>query len=119
VEGNLGCQGLIEIKLEGLDDPQIDPNFAQEVFCNDSSDPITLYTGVMGNQEDLIFEWENGETTPSIEVTDPGAYQVTISKPHLISGDTIYCTKTHTVQAQVSEKPMVDYQLIGEPGDYK
>lgn len=119
VDGNLGCQGLVQIILEGLDNPQIDPNFTQEVFCKDSSEPITLYTGVIGNQDELTFEWENGATTPSIEVTDPGAYQVTISKPHLVAGDTVYCTKTHTVQAQVSEKPVVDYQLIGEPGDYK
>lgn len=119
VAGNLGCQGLIEIKLEGLDAPQIDPNFTQEVFCQDSTEPITLYSGVIGNQEDFIFEWENGATTSSIEVTDPGIYQVMISKPHLILGDTIYCAKMHTVQAQVSEKPIVEYQLIGEPGDYE
>ncbi|HLS30579.1 MAG TPA: choice-of-anchor L domain-containing protein, partial [Flavobacteriaceae bacterium] len=118
VDGSLGCQGLIEIKLEDLDAPEIDPNFSQEVFCEGANESITLYSGVIDNEEDLVFEWENGATTPSIDVTDPGAYQVTISKPHLVSGDTIYCTKTHTVQAETSEKPTVDYQFIGEPGDY-
>lgn len=42
-----------------------------------------------------------------------------ISKPHPIPGDTIYCSITHTVKARVSEKPLVNYNLIGEPGNYE
>lgn len=119
IEGNLGCQGLVEIILNDLEKPVIDPNYIPPAFCDSSEESVLISSGVFGNEEDFTFEWEDGSTTPFLEVSEPGEYEVKISKPHLISGDTLYCSSTHIVEVIESEKPEVDYLLIGEPGNYK
>lgn len=118
IDGNLGCSGLVEIKLSALDPPLNDPNYIPPAFCNGNTDPIVIYSGVI-DDEDYLYEWENGETTAFIEVDEPGEYEVTISRPHLVSDEIVYCSITKSVSVIESEKPTVSYNLIGEPGNYQ
>ncbi len=120
VEGNLGCQGLVEIILNDLEKPFIDPNYIPQAFCEGNEESIFIFSGIFGDENDFIFEWENGSTTPFLEVSEPGEYEVKISKPQQIpGGDTLYCSITHIINVIESEKPVVNYNLIGEPGNYQ
>lgn len=118
IDGNLGCQGLVEIKLCGLEQAVQDPNYIPPAFCNGSTEPVEIFAGVI-DDEDYLFEWETGETTPSIMVSEPGPYEVVISRPHEVNGEIIYCNLTKIIEVIESEKPQVSYRLIGEPGNYQ
>jgi len=84
-----GCesQNLFEVGEIVLDVPQI---LGDNIFCFGESTVLTAYN------EFNLFEWSNGETTPNIEVTEPGEYFVTISSP-------IGCSKVNSIV--VEERP--------------
>lgn len=118
IDGNLGCRGLVEIKLFALEPAITDPNYNPPAFCNGSTEPIEISAGVI-HDDQYIYEWENGETSSSILVDEPGHYEVTISRPHEVHGEIIYCDFTKIITVIESEKPQVSYRLIGEPGNYQ
>jgi SprB repeat len=75
----------------------------EDCFCTlggvISSTPITCTNNgtatviASGGTEPYFFQWSNGETTPSIAVTQPGMYQVTITD----SDTSTYCQSVHQV----------------------
>jgi len=119
IDGALGCQGLGEIILNDLEKPQIDPSYSPPAFCDDNQQAVVIEAGIVDAGADYLFLWENGADTPTIEVDAPGEYQVTVSQPHIISGDTLYCTLSRKIEVKNSEKPLVDYILHGDPGNYE
>jgi len=88
VENEVGCVGT--------DDIEILP-FSVEAMLNDP-EPIcpgqTTILEVLNAGDFDMFEWNTGETTPSITVTTPGFYSVTAS-----AGD---CTSIVTVEVPAS-----------------
>lgn len=61
-----------------------DPNFpmvnvtAGNISCDVQNDPVELSAMVVGGSGSFIYSWTGGQTTPQIEVTDPGTYCVTV-----------------------------------------
>lgn len=120
IQSNSGCEGLFEIQLTGLSPASLDPNYTPQAFCLDApADSVLIHAGVNGNENNYEYEWETGETTPTIQVNSPGDYEVNISAPHLIESDTTWCTLTRVITVTESEKPTVSYKLHGEPGNYE
>lgn len=119
IGSNVGCQGTVEVILDVAPRPQIDPNYQPDAFCEDSFMDIQIHSGVLDNESNYLYEWETGETTPTISVSEPGDYEVMVTEQSVINGDTIYCSTSNTIKVVESEKPEVTYELHGHPGDYE
>lgn len=119
IDSNAGCEGIIKVILKTLPSPKIDSNYTPAAFCEDSPTNLTIHSGVLGNENDYSYAWENGETSPTISISEPGEYKVTIHKENYINEDTIFCTVTNTIKVVESEKPQVTYKLLGDPNNYK
>ncbi len=116
---NIGCQGLVELILATSSAPKINPLYKPDALCPDNLNGVTIHSGVMGDADAYRFEWENGATTPTITVNEPGTYQVHITKITLIGDDTLFCATDNSISVVLSEKPIVHYELIGAPNDYQ
>ncbi|MCK6691185.1 MAG: T9SS type A sorting domain-containing protein [Thermoanaerobaculia bacterium] len=51
---------------------------ASNISCDIQNDPIELSAAVTGGSGNYSYSWTGGQTTPQIEVTDPGTYCVTV-----------------------------------------
>ena len=58
-----GCQGIIEVVLNGIQEPEIDPNYQAPFLCLENLDGVTIESGLIDNPTNYTFLWENGETT--------------------------------------------------------
>lgn len=113
-----GCLGVIEIILEGIEEPEIDPNYSPPVLCEESEGTLTLESGVVGNTQDLTFEWQTGEITPTIQVDSIGTYQVDITRTRIISGETYTCTVSNSIVVTESANAQINYEIMGSFNNY-
>ncbi len=113
-----GCKDLIEIKLGLLDSPQLDPTYSPPRLCLNVNSSVKVYPGIIGDTAQYNYHWNTGATTASITVTEPGTYQVEISKANLVNQNTVFCSVTKSIDVKISEKPAISYKLLGEPGNY-
>jgi len=116
-ETPLGCQGIVEVILDQAPTPQIEEN-TTFYLCSEEN-TVSINSGVIGNMNNYTFLWENGETTPEIEVSKTGTYQITITQETQINGIIYTCSTTNTVTVASSEKATIDYDLLGEFGSYQ
>ena len=119
IHTNSGCGGIFEIVLMAAPHPEFDPDYRPPSLCADAENAIELHSGVTGSESDYSFMWNNGETGSTLTVTAPGTYEVSVSLTSEVHGKTITCTATNSLEVKLSEKPDVDYVLLGKPGDYK
>lgn len=102
-DGN-SCTGEsvpINVTVHNLPTASIVPSGAT-TFCSWKS--VTLSSGTSAN----LYSWSNGASTPSIEVSTEGDYQLTIT-------DSNGCTDASTIQSiKVNELPAVTIDTIGE-----
>jgi hypothetical protein len=69
-------------------------------ICNDGK--VTLEA--LPNDPSYTYEWSNGETTPTIEVSQPATYTVTVSKDG--------CSGTAEFTVNESQNP--EFEILGE-----
>ena len=113
-----GCQGIIEVVLRGIQEPEIDPNYQAPFLCLENLDGVTIESGVIDNPTNYTFLWENGETTPTIQADSLGTYQVDITKTEVINGETYECTTTNSITVNGSEKAQFSYEIEGSFDNY-
>ncbi|WP_292246479.1 choice-of-anchor L domain-containing protein [Mesonia sp.] len=113
-----GCQGIIEVVLRGIQEPEIEPNYQAPFLCLENLDGVTIESGVIDNPTNYTFLWENGETTPTIQADSLGTYQVDITKTEVINGETYECTTTNSITVNGSEKAQFSYEIEGSFDNY-
>jgi len=99
------CPPLTEtIQLEAID---FEVSFSQSstiCFVEDEPTSLELIPDISGispeNLEEVVYLWENGEDTPSIQVTEPGDYQVTVFYEN--------CEQTATIQLNFGKSPQIN-----------
>lgn len=79
-ENDNDCYGINEIQLTIYELPNLEIE-EELIYClNFYPDFITLYGGVIGDDpNNYSYDWSTGETTPEIQVNEPGIYTVTVT----------------------------------------
>lgn len=95
-----------QFSLEGVNTPAL--SFEDAIFIceNTTGEPI----GELFPNAQYTYVWDTGETTPSILVTQAGAYTLTVT--NTTSG--LNCTANRTVNVVVSEPPVISEVLIDD-----
>jgi hypothetical protein len=93
-----GCMDSTEIAISVEDN--LRPTISGMDIC--AGNPATLE--VLPNDPSYSFEWSNGETSPTIVVSQPATYTVTVSKDGC-SG---------TAEFIVNESPNPEFEILGE-----
>ena len=80
VENNNACYGISELQLVVYELPQIITE-DEFIYClNFFPETLTLNSGLLsGSELDFTYDWSTGETTPEIEIDQPGTYTVIVT----------------------------------------
>ena len=92
-DGN--CFGISEVELIVNPQPILEDDL-QIDYCLSDVEPATLEAGItVGETADYTYEWNTGETTPTIEVEEEGEFMVTVT-------DVNGCSSSRTITIIVS-----------------
>ncbi len=112
------CFTIIPIELVATQAPVVDLQSSEQFFCKESgADFFTLNSGLVGNENAYDFLWSTGETSPKIEIFEPGEYSVKITKTEVVDGNSFSCSLTNTIQVSISEKAEISIVILGEIGN--
>tara|TARA_B100000678_G_scaffold48319_2_gene38094 strand:- start:119102 stop:121441 length:2340 start_codon:yes stop_codon:yes gene_type:complete len=114
-----GCQGIIEIILESIQSPEINSNYQAPFLCTENENGITIEAGITENPSTFTFQWNTGETSPSIQVDSIGTYEVNITRTLNFAGEDYSCTSTNQITVLGSEKAQIDYEIVGNFDNYQ
>jgi hypothetical protein len=93
-----GCMDSTEIAIS------VEDNLQPTIIGTNICEGETATLEVLPNDPSYSYEWSNGETTPTIEVSQPATYTVTVSKDGC-SG---------TAEFTVNESPNPEFEILGE-----
>ncbi len=95
-----------QFTLEGVVTPDL--TFDDQVFiCEDTSGE---FIGELYPNAQYTYQWDSGETTPSISVTQPGDYTLTVTN----TTGGLACAASRTVTVTVSDPPVISEVLIDD-----
>ncbi|QEE51370.1 T9SS type B sorting domain-containing protein [Flavobacterium alkalisoli] len=97
-KNNTNCYAITTFTIGTMGVPGIDDT-AEARICANTGDPVTLSTGITGAQ--YTYEWSNGRTTPTIQVTRSGTFSVTVTNAH-------GCSKTQTFTVIPSDVAIIE-----------
>ncbi len=117
ISGDRGCLGTAKINLNIINIPEFEGEETYIYCLNTYPETITIDSGLLGTITDAAFSWSNGETTPTIEVNEPGTYTLTVTRSKTINSETYSCTNTRTFNVIASETAQITYQLTGNVGN--
>lgn len=118
VSGLGDCFVIIPVQLVTTQTPAIDSESSQQFFCKESgAESIILDSGLIGNENEYEFLWNTGQTTPQIEISEPGEYSVEITKTEIIDGLSFSCSATNTIHVSISERAEISVIVLGEIGN--
>ncbi len=99
---NNDCE-IIDSVIVNLDtlapNAQIDKSITPTLTCD--SVAVSLDASLSGSTDSLIFKWQGGQSTPEINVSQPGNYSVTIC--HERTG----CTDSDAIEVQIDTLPPI------------
>lgn len=108
VENNNDCLAIEQIRLFVRRMPDIDIT-GEGVVCLNTKDYITLTSGLAGATGGYSFEWSTLETSPTIEVNQPGVYTVKVTDLSNTAG----CSRTRTITVTASDiANIVDIEVL-------
>ena len=98
---NQNCpSNFIGFKINSVRLPQIDWE-SQRFFCTGTEN---MHIGILEDvPQEVDFLWNTGETTPTIQITEPGEYQLTISRT---TGGS-YCSENYVVTVIATPTPEI------------
>ncbi len=117
VQQGTDCSGLVPVKFFKLDPPQLDPPEEDLFLCVDQQNSITLDPGTVNINNGTSFLWENGATTPTLTVEQPGTYSLTVDQPSEIGDEVLTCSSSATFNVIASEQAEVSTQISGSIGN--
>lgn len=98
IENNNDCVAIQQIKLVVRRLPDIDTT-GEGIVCLNRNTPITLTSGLQGSTNGYAFLWSTLETSPTIQVTQPGIYTVKVTDMSNSAG----CSRTRTITVTASD----------------
>jgi gliding motility-associated-like protein len=98
-----------EFQLTVVESPEL--NFETEIFICENATAITI--GELHPNAQYSYNWDSGETSASISVSQPGTY--TLTATNVFMGET--CSTSRTVVVVVSETPRITEVLIEDISD--
>lgn len=111
------CFGILPIHLTVIPTPQLSENIELFYCLNTFPDTIMLTSGIQDNTSNYSFLWNTGETTPSIEINQPGIYSVTVSFSQSQNGVPYTCSASRTITVLASEIAELSYEISGNYGN--
>ena len=93
-----GCMDSTEIAIS------VEDNLQPTIIGTNICEGETATLEALPNDPSYSYEWSNGESTPTIEVSQPATYTVTVSKDGC-SG---------TAEFTVNESPNPEFEILGE-----
>lgn len=111
------CFGILPIHLTVIPTPQLSENIVLFYCLNTFPDTIMLTSGIQDNTSNYSFLWNTGETTPSIEINQPGIYSVTVSFSQSQNGVSYTCSASRTITVLASEIAELSYDISGNYGN--
>ena len=80
IENGNDCHGINQVKLMVEELPQLIIEEQQQYCLNSFPSSITLDGGIIsGSPNSFSYNWSTGETTPQIQVNNPGIYTVNVT----------------------------------------
>ena len=113
VQATFDCSGLVPVKFLRLDPPQLNPPEEELLLCVDQQESITLDPGTVNINSGTSFLWENGATTSTLTVDQPGIYSLTVDQTSEIGNETSTCSASATFNVIASEQAEVSTEISG------
>ncbi|MGV3458905.1 MAG: T9SS type B sorting domain-containing protein [Flavobacterium sp.] len=98
IENNNACVAIHQIRLVVRRLPDIEIT-DEDVVCVNTAAYITLTAGLPGSTNGYSFLWSTLETSPTIEVNQPGVYTVTVTDLSNTAG----CSRMRTITVTASD----------------
>lgn len=114
VDDMVNCTSVSKITLNDIESPILETEEQDLSLCLNNEDSIELIPSITNPNSNFVYEWDTGETTPTIEVSEAGTYIVDIFS----SDASESCMTTQIFNLSVSEKAEIDYELRGAPGSF-
>jgi gliding motility-associated-like protein len=110
------CIGLVPVIFQRLPAPQFADSTSTFLICENGGDSVTLSALTENDNSEVVYDWETGETSEEITVTQPGTYRVDITSIQNINGQEIVCTNFKIFNVIGSSIPEVTYTQSGFAG---
>lgn len=110
------CAGLVPIEFNLIERPIFENTETDLTLCRQDNALILNPILVNGN-ENVDFEWNTGETTQSIEVTESGTYTLNAIKNSINEGELVSCSNQISFTVEVVGIESVDVMITGEPNE--
>lgn len=114
VDDMVNCTSVSKITLNDIESPILETEEQDLSLCLNNEDSIELIPSITNPNSNFVYEWDTGETTPTIEVSEAGTYIVDIFSSNASES----CMTTQIFNVSVSEKAEIDYELSGAPGSF-
>jgi len=118
VQSNFDCAGIVPVKFFKLTPPEF-PTLDEDILlCENQQEGVLLNPQIV-NDDSVSFIWSNGAVTPTITVSEPGAYSVTVDQVTDIGDESITCSASNTFEVVSSSIAEVSTEITGAPGNYQ
>ncbi|RRO17398.1 T9SS type B sorting domain-containing protein [Flavobacteriaceae bacterium 14752] len=117
VEADNSCLGLVPVVLQKIDAPIFSNVESEFLICENSDDNITLDASIVNAHGEIFYEWNTGETTENIQVSEAGSFSVEVTSVQMIDGVEVVCTNTKNFSVNASSLPEVSFTQTGFAGN--
>ena len=107
------CLGIVPVVFDIKDQVELSEEFETLYLCE--SEAFVSLDASLNNTDLYNFTWNTGETTSSINVDEPGEYEVIVD---LADAPSDNCSAIKTFEVLPSSIAELNYEIIGAPGSY-
>ncbi|TXE07082.1 T9SS type B sorting domain-containing protein [Seonamhaeicola algicola] len=101
-ENDNNCYGISQIQLVVNVLPNIETEYTTHYCLNTYPKKITINAGILvGNTSNYTYQWSTGENSYSIDINQPGDYEVIVTNANM-------CSKTRVVKVLPSNIATID-----------
>ncbi len=108
--------GIAPVILDKIDAPQFSDDVTDYLICENNGETITLSAALENPQGEISYDWNTGETTENIVVSEPGNYTVDVTSAQQIGEEELICTNSKNFDVIASSTPIVTYTQTGFVG---
>ena len=108
------CQGLVPIELNVIDRPEFENTTTNLILCR-QDETLTLNPRLINGNENVQFEWNTGETSQNITLSNAGTYTLTATKTSINEGESITCSNQISFTVELAGIESIQVQIIGNP----
>lgn len=105
VNNGAACFDVVPVELNVRPLPQLPPD-ANLLLCTDAGTTLRLESGIPASQQaNFTYLWSTGETTPEIEIAQPGTFSVLVT-------NLFGCTEMRNFTVEGSERAQIVELII-------